>query len=246
MKVFIVDDEPMAQDIIEKFVNRIPFLELLGKYDNAIEALTDMQRLEPDLIFLDIQMPEMTGVEMLKTFRGCHCQIIFTTAYPEYAIDGFDLDITDYLLKPIPFDRFVKAVSRCFELFKLKQDAANTIQDIKRQESDGIDDNYIWAKEGKKLVRFPLDEVVMVKALKDYMEIFLPDRKVLVHITMARLENILCLPKFLRVSRSCIVRKNAIRSIQDMRIETILPNAEKIVIGNTYWERLKPHFKELF
>uniref|UniRef100_F4C9Y2 Two component transcriptional regulator, LytTR family n=1 Tax=Sphingobacterium sp. (strain 21) TaxID=743722 RepID=F4C9Y2_SPHS2 len=246
MKVLIVDDEPIAQDILEKFVARIPFLELLGKCDDAIEALTMIHDHKLDLVFLDIQMPEMTGLELVRVFSDHRPQVIFTTAFPQFALDGFNLEVCDYLLKPIPFERFLKAVNKAHEFFKLKQTAELGVKEEQWQDAGSLDDTYVWAKDGKKLVRFLLDDIVVVKALKDYMEVLLPDRRVTIHITMNRLENILCPPKFLRINRSCIVRKNAIRSIQDMRIETILQDEEKIIIGGTYWESLKAHFKELF
>lgn len=244
MKVLIVDDEPIAQDILRKFLDRVPYLEFLEKCDNAIEALQFIKDYKPDLVFLDVQMPEMTGIEMLNIIRDNRPFIILTTAYPNYALEGFDLDVVDYLLKPIPFDRFLKATNKCYEMYKLKVTNSAYIEGVSA--SSEFDNSYIWVKEGKKLAHLSIEDIVVVKAMKDYMEIFLKDRKVIAHVTMNKLETILSPPKFLRVNRSCIVRKSAIRSIQDMRIETILINEEKIVIGTTYWEGLKFQFKELF
>lgn len=243
MKVLIVDDEPIAQDILRKFIDRVPYLEFLEKCDNAIEALQFIKDRKPDLVLLDVQMPEMTGIEMLNIISDNRPFIILTTAYPNYALEGFDLDVVDYLLKPIPFDRFLKAVNKCYELHKLKTSKSTYVEHAVPSEFDGA---YIWVKEGKKLVHLSIEDIVIVKAMKDYMEIFLKDRKVIAHITMNKLETILPPPRFLRVNRSCIVRKSAIRSIQDMRIETILINEEKIIIGTTYWDGLKAQFKELF
>lgn len=243
MRVLIVDDEPIAQEIIEKFTGRVPYLQVIGKCDNAIEALEEIRELKPDIVFLDIQMPEMTGMEMLNILRDNRPFVILTTAFPDFALDSYDMDVMDYLLKPIPFDRFLKAVTKCHDLFKLKR---LQIADRPTKPPAEIDATYIWVKEGKKLVQLILEDIVMVKAMKDYMEIFLLDRKVIAHITMNKLEMILKQPKFLRVNRSCIIRKTAIRSVQDMRIETILKNEEKVIIGNTYWEDIKPQMKELF
>lgn len=247
MTVIIVDDEPIAQDIIEKFVGMVPYLKLVKKCDNAIEALTDIKILKPDLVFLDVQMPEMTGLEMLKILKNHHACIVLTTAYPNFAIEGFNMDVIDYLLKPIPFERFLKAANKSYDYFKLIKGSAAIESDLLTKSNTlGDARNHIFVKEGKKLVQLCVEDIVMVKALKDYMEIFLKDRKVIVHITMSRLEAILVPPQFIRVNRSCIVRRTAIRSIQDMHLETELKLDERIVIGNTYWEMLKSEFKEQF
>ncbi|SHG71969.1 LytR/AlgR family response regulator transcription factor [Pedobacter caeni] len=246
MTVIIVDDEPIAQDIIEKFVGMVPYLKLIKKCDNAIEALNDIQKFKPDLVFLDVQMPEMTGLEMLKILRHNSSFIVITTAFPHFAIDGFNMDVTDYLLKPIPFERFLKAVNKCYDFFKLSKGYHDHSEPPITPTAPNNAKTYIFVKEGKKLVQVCVEDIVMVKALKDYMELFLIDRKVIVHITMAKLEEILTPPLFIRVSRSCIVRKTSIKSIQDLHMEIDLKSEERIVIGNTYWEALRSNFKELF
>lgn len=246
MSVMIVDDEPIAQDIIEKFVGMVPYLKLIKKCDNAVVALHDIQELKPNLVFLDVQMPEMTGLEMLKILRHNTASIVLTTAFPHFAIEGFDMDVTDYLLKPIPFERFLKAVNKSYDHFKKNKSLQQQTEVMPKAPGPENAKNYIFVKEGKKLVHISIEDIVMVKALKDYMEIFLRDRKVIVHITMARLEEILLPPVFIRVSRSCIVKKTSIRSIQDLHLETELKSEDKIVIGSTYWEILRTEFRELF
>jgi len=246
MTVIIVDDEPIAQDIIAKFIGMIPYLQLIKTCDNAIEAIDAIQEHKPDLVFLDVQMPQMTGLEMLNVSKFSNSFIVLTTAFPNFALDGFNLDVTDYLLKPIPFERFLKAVNKCYNLFKLNQ-ANSALPEISvNHGATASDKTYIFVKEGKKLVQICVEDIIMVKALKDYMEIFLQDKKVIVHITMMKLETILTPPLFLRVNRSCIVRKTSIRSIQDLHLEIELKLEERIVIGNTYWETLRVDFKELF
>lgn len=243
MTVIIVDDEPIAQDIIEKFVGMVSYLQLITKCDNAIEAINAIQKHKPDLVFLDIQMPQMTGLEMLDILKMNHSLVVFTTAFPNFALEGFNLNVTDYLLKPIPFDRFLKAVTKCYSLVKLRKAES---QSQFNSSGHPAAETHIFVKEGKKLVQICIDQIIMVKALKDYMEIFLKDRKVIVHITMCKLEEILTAPVFLRLNRSCIVRKKSIRSIQDLHVEIDIELEEKIVIGHTYWEELKSDFKELF
>jgi len=246
LTVIIVDDEPIAQDIIETFVGMVPYLKLLKKCDNAIEALQEIQNLQPDIIFLDVQMPKMTGLEMLKVMRNNKTQIILTTAFPNFALEGFNLDVSDYLLKPISFERFFKAVNKVAELCRL-----NKLSEAERISGEpgatgGLDQvkNSIWIKQDKKLVHVHLEDIIMVKAMKDYMQVFLPDKKVIAHITMSRLQEILCPPIFLRVNRSCIVRKTAIKSINGNIIETGLD--EEIVMGVTYRDVIKSEIKELF
>ncbi|TDS14855.1 LytR/AlgR family response regulator transcription factor [Sphingobacterium paludis] len=240
MNVLIVDDEPIAQEILKKLAARVSFIEVIGCCDNAISALEFINTANPDLIFLDIQMPEMTGVEMLSMMERRGAQVIFTTAYPEYAIDGYALDATDYLLKPIPFDRFLKAVNKAHIRFK------NSQQFNTKPDQAHVDMDSIWVKEGKRLVQIYLKDIVMVKAMADYMEFVMLDSRVIVHVTMSKLEELLPTPTFLRVNRSCIVKLSAIRSIQDLQIETILPKEPRISIGATYWDSVKSHFKELF
>ena len=241
MKILIVDDEPIAQEVIQKLAEKIPFLEIVGTCDDAFSALEMINSLQPDLIFLVIQMPSMTGVEMLRVVQRNSTQVIFTTAYPEYALEGFDLNVTDYLLKPIPFERFFQAVNKAHVWYLKNQQEISTNDDLIR-----TDQEYIWVKEGKKHVQIRLLDVVIVRALADYMEFIMPEGKVMVHATMSKLEKLLPAPAFIRVNRSTIVRQGAIRSIEDLHIETILPKLERITIGPTYWESVKEQIKEMF
>ena len=240
MKVLIVDDEPIAQQILENLSRKVSYLNIVGICDNAIVALETIQEMHPDLIFLDIQMPEMTGLEMLRILRQRNILVIFTTAFHEYALESYELDVIDYLLKPVAFERFLKAVTKANELFKLKQMQQSSIGAPKETK------NYVWAKEGRKRVQICIEDIILVQALKDYMELQLPTGKVILNITMNKIEELLPPPSFLRVNRSCIVRKSAIKYIQDMHIEINLPTVKRIPIGPTYWEDVKKHIVELF
>ncbi|BAV04879.1 two component transcriptional regulator, LytTR family [Filimonas lacunae] len=243
MKVLIVDDEPIAQQILEKLSEKVNYLTVEGVYDNAITALEAIQESQPDLIFLDIQMPEMTGLEMLRIFRQKDILVILTTAYHEYALESYELDVVDYLLKPIAFERFLKAVTKANELYKLKR-ASHPASVATFTGNDAK--TYVWAKEGRKRVQICLEDIILVQALKDYMELQMPAGKVILNVTMNKIEELLPPPFFLRVNRSCIVRKSAIKHIQDMHIEIILPSIKRIPIGPTYWEDVKKHIVELF
>ncbi|SFF09400.1 two component transcriptional regulator, LytTR family [Chitinophaga sp. CF118] len=242
MKILIVDDEPIAQQILENLSRKVSYLNIVGICDNAIIALESIQELQPDLIFLDIQMPEMTGLEMLRILRQKNILVIFTTAFHEYALESYELDVVDYLLKPVAFERFLKAVTKANELFKLKQIQHPSVNTPKNNETK----NYVWAREGRKRVQICIEDIILVQALKDYMELQLPTGKVILNVTMNKIEELLPPPFFLRVNRSCIVRKSAIKYIQDMHIEIILPTVKRIPIGPTYWEDVKKHIVELF
>lgn len=244
MKVLIVDDEPIAQELLEKFCARLPDLEVLPSVDNAVDALPIIAQQQPDLVLLDIKMPEMTGLEMLRVLRNSPSLFIITTAYSQHALEGYELDVVDYLLKPIPFPRFVQAVSKARDVHQLLQKKDSQVEVLKAKSDE--ERTYMWVKEGKKLVQVCVDDIVLVRALKDYMELLMPNDKVIVHITMTKLQEYLQPPAFLRVNRSCIVRKTAIRSIQDLHIETILPKEGRIAISSGYWEEVKGHFKEWF
>jgi len=244
MRVIIIDDEPIAQQILENFSKRIPYLEIIAICDNAIQAIQAIQDLQPNLIFLDIQMPEMSGLEMLRIVQKQNIMVILTTAFHEHALESYEFDVVDYLLKPISFERFLKAVVKADHLYKLENTPQERFPVTKMQ--NGEKRTYVWANEGRKKVQICIEDIIMVNALKDYMELILPDNgKVILNITMAKLENYLSPPLFLRVNRSCIVRKNVIKNIQDMHIETTLPMAKRISIGPTYWEEMQKYLTEL-
>jgi len=245
MKVIIIDDEPIAQEILEKLSKKIPYLEIVGICDNAITAIQAIQEEQPDLIFLDIQMPELSGLEMLRILKKQKLMVILTTAFHEHALESYELDVVDYLLKPISFERFLKAVSKANNLYKMQNLQHSPVPFTKMQ--DGGIKTYVWANEGRKKVQICIEDIIIVHALKDYMELLLPDNgKVILNITMSKLEQYLSPPLFLRVNRSCIIRKNVIKNIQDMHIETTLPMAKRISIGPTYWEEMQKYLTELF
>jgi len=223
----IIDDEPYAQEVIEEHIKKIPFLQLLKKSNDAVEGLKDIEDLKPDLVFMDIQMPEMTGIELIKILQQHKPEIIITTAYSEHALEGYDLEISDYLLKPIRFDRFLKAVNK-----------------VKRQlmPSEYRTSQYFWVKENGKLVHVPIDEVLMVNGMKDYIQIHLKERKIITYQTMKRIEEILPANEFMRVSRSYIVRKSAIIAINGNTLETSM--GEDIMIGGTYRDAIRNEINE--
>ncbi|MBX0335341.1 LytTR family DNA-binding domain-containing protein [Pontibacter sp. HSC-14F20] len=232
MKCIIIDDEPLAQEVIEKLAAKVPFLEVIKKAGNAIEGLQDIENLKPDLVFMDIQMPTMSGIELIKILNNHRPQIILTTASPDHALEGFELDVAGYLLKPISFERFLKAVNKVNKL-------VNGIQPARKQEVEGEPSaTHFWAKVNGKLLHIKFDDVLLVKGMKDYVQVFLKDRKIITYLTMKRILEILPPQDFTRVSRSFIVRTSSIKGIDGNVLETTVAD-EEIIIGSTYRESIK-------
>jgi DNA-binding LytR/AlgR family response regulator len=224
IKTLIVDDEPLALDIIESYIEKIPDLELVARCDNAISANEILQKEHIDLIILDIQMPQMTGIELVKSLRTVP-KVIFTTAYSEYAVEGFDLDAVDYLLKPVAFDRFMKAVNKV-------TDGADKI-------NTAAEDDYFFVKADKKLIKIHFNEILYIEGLKDYVIIKKETGRVIALQTMKSLEAKLPSNIFMRVHRSYIVNIAKIKAVVGNTIE-ILENGKTkdIPIGKNYKDDL--------
>lgn len=220
----IVDDEPLAQNLLENFVGRLPFLKLIGKSNHALAAMDAIHQFRPDIVFLDITMPEMTGFELLRTLSIKRPQIIITTAHVENAVEGFAYDVTDFLVKPIPFDHFLRSVNRAID--RLNGIASSPKENIP------TDDQYFWIKEGTKLLQINTNDVTYIEGLKDYVKVQLKDRMVITYLTMTRMEELLPKGQFIRINRSYLVRKKSIRAIQGNAVETTTNH--ELIIGGSY------------
>lgn len=234
----IVDDEPLAQNLLEKFVVRLPYLKLIGKANHAIEAMEVIQQQRPELVFLDITMPEMSGFELLQTLTTVRPQIIMTTAHADLALEGFAYDVTDYLVKPILFDRFMRAVHRATD--RLGGRATSTLP----EQPKSPDSQSFWIKEGNKLVQVHIDDMVYVEGLKDYVKIHLLDRMLVSYLTMTKMEEMLPPSQFIRINRSFLVRKRAIKAIVGNTVETI--NKQELIIGSSYRPAVLDYLKDTF
>ena len=224
LKVLIIDDEPLALDILETYIERIPDLELIARVDNAIDANEIIQKEEVDLVFLDIQMPQMTGIELIKSLPSPP-KFVFTTAFTEYAVEGFNLDALDYLVKPIAFDRFLKAV--------------NKFKEASEQKSSGGNDDFFFVKADKKLIKIHFNEILYIEGLKDYVIIKKEQGRVIALQTMKSLESKLPSRMFMRVHRSYIVNIDKIKAVVGNAIEIIESGQSKhIPIGKNYKEDL--------
>jgi DNA-binding LytR/AlgR family response regulator len=237
----IIDDEPLGQDLIEKYISRISSLNLLAKCENAIEAIERVSTLKPNLVFLDVNMPEMTGIEFIKTFSSYKPIIVLTTAYPEYAVDGYDLDVLDFILKPITFERFVKAVNKVRDKLSHKgfhSNDAPSFNPVKLWSNEAqIKNRQILFKENKKFVNVLIDEIHFVEGMKDYLKIHTPVKVLITHMTMTKIEELLPANEFLRVNRSFIVRKLSVKAINGNTIELI--TNQEVPIGTRYREAIK-------
>ena len=237
IKAIIVDDEPLAQDILETYLGKFPSIQLVKKCNNAFEANEALQSDDIDLMFLDIQMPQLTGTEFLRGLKDPPVTI-FTTAYPNYALDGFELNALDYLVKPISSERFMQAANRAMEQIELKnRNRAGTVTE------EGP--NYFYVKADKKLVRVNYDDIVYIEGLKDYVIIRLPEDRVITLQTMKSLEEKLPSEKFLRIHRSYIVNTNRIDAVDGNSIEvTEKGKTQNLPVGKSYRDALQSRIEE--
>jgi two-component system LytT family response regulator len=228
IRCLVVDDEPLALHVLEDYIHKIPFLQLVKSTTNPIEALTLVQQGSVDLVFLDVQMPELTGIQFLKIANG-KCRVILTTAYSQYALEGYELDVVDYLLKPIAFDRFYKAAQKVFN--SINPVNAIPVKDEPNQKD--ILSDFIFVKTEHKIQKVYLHDILYIEGLKDYISIFTPNERIITLQNMKKMEDSLPEKCFVRVHRSYIVSLDKIDSIERSRIwigEKIIP------VGDTYRE----------
>lgn len=225
----IVDDEQHAIDILVHYIGQVPHLHLVGTTTNPMEALQMVATHKPDLVFLDVQMPELSGIDFIRAING-KARVILTTAYSEFALEGYDLDVVDYLLKPIRFPRFLQAVQKATNLTEAP--AATAAEE----------DDYIFVKtESKgKFLKINLADIDYVEAMKNYVAIHCAGRKTLVLTSMKELEERLPKSQFMRVHKSFIIAINRISGIEGNQLQLKGVNAE-VMIGESY----KPELMEL-
>lgn len=225
LKVLIADDEPIARDIVLAYSGKLPMLQVVGTCKNAVEVFEALSKQEVDILLLDINMPEITGIDLLKTLRNPP-QVIFTTAYSEYAVESYELNAVDYLLKPFSFDRFAKAINK----------AAALIDQPTATPQHSVQDNTLFVKSDGKLVRIQLEELLLIEGLKDYVKLWAGDKPLLVHSTMKNLEEQLAqYPHFVRAHRSYIINIAHIREVEG---NTLRLGPHEVVIGNTYRDKV--------
>src|SRR5437773_1121358 len=207
----IIDDEPLARKGLKEYIAEIDFLNLAGEFENAIKASELLSKGTVQLLFLDIQMPKITGLDFFKSLQMAP-PVIFTTAYPQYALEGFDLNALDYLVKPISFDRFLKAALRAKEYYEIRQHN-NEVAGGKRED-------YFFIKSDNKLVKIFFDEILFVEALQNYVTIHTADKKYITYLTFKSVEEYLPRDSFIKTHKSYIISASKIHSIEgnDIRI----------------------------
>lgn len=218
-KCIIIEDEPLAQNVLKKYISDHPSLELVEIYNDALQAQTILSKQSIPLIFLDINLPKLSGINFIKTLSQPPL-VIFTTAYPEYAVEGFELNAVDYLLKPFSFERFLKAVNRALE----KLNAGNN----KVTEEKSL---HIFLKSDKKIHKVDLQSIQYIEAIGDYMKVVTDTGQLIVNETMKKLQDDLPVNYFIRVHKSFIISRNKIRFIEGNYIQL---GDKSIPIGATY------------
>jgi two-component system LytT family response regulator len=226
----IVEDEPLARNLMVEYVRKVPSLNLIEACSSPIAAIEVLRNNSIDLLFLDVQMPELTGISLLKVLQKKPL-VVLTTAYSEYALEGYELDVADYLLKPITFERFLKALDKVLQRLEGKR---NTIQDSPVQENSNP---FVFVKDGTKLVKVQLDDILYIEGLKDYVTIHTKQQKIVSLQRLKVLEEQLPANKFIRIHNSFIVSLKAIEVIHKGEVQVggvLLP------IGDTF----KKFFRE--
>lgn len=224
MRCIAIDDEPLALELLADNIRQVPYLQLVGKFSNTLEATAFLRQEQVDLLFLDVQMPGMTGLQFLRSLRQRPI-VILITAYERYALDGFELDVVDYLLKPAALDRFVRACNKAHELFQVRHTPA-------AQPSSSYP-GYIFVSSDYSLVKVNLPDIVWIEGLKDYIRIHLGDslKPVVTRMNMKTLEEQLPAGDFIRIHKSYIV---SIHHISAIRKNSIFLGEQELPVGSNY------------
>ncbi|WP_442266631.1 LytR/AlgR family response regulator transcription factor [Tenacibaculum sp. ZS6-P6] len=221
LNCIIIDDEPLAIRVIENHLKEFQNISIVGKFNTPVEALTTLEQNKIDVIFLDINMPKMNGLVFLRSV-SIKPYIIITTAYREYAADSFELNVLDYLVKPIPFARFLKSINKLNQQLYLKQNAEKSLNEP---------DSFIFLKVDKKLVKIKYQDILYIESLKDYIKIYTNDNNFIVHKSLTSITEELPSKKFIRIHRSYTIALDKVDSIEGNLIGI---GKKRITIGRKY------------
>jgi two-component system LytT family response regulator len=225
IKCIIVDDEPMARDVMRRYIEQVPNLKLVAEFGNAIEATIFLQEQSVDMMFLDIKMPQLNGTDFVRSLRNVP-KIVFATAFKEYAYDGFELDVVDYLLKPIRFDRFLRAVNKAFP----QKGEELEMQGIKIEQIKPAA-SFIYLRVDRKMVKVLLDDILYVESDKDYVKVFTEKGFIITRQTIGSVEAMLSESQFIRVHRSYIISLHKLRSFT---ADTVEVGTKQLPVGKLY------------
>jgi two-component system, LytTR family, response regulator len=227
IRCLIIDDEPLAREIIRRYIGDVPMLQLGGECSNAVQAMAFLQRQPVDLVFLDIRMPQLTGTDFLRILKNPP-KTILTTAYSDYALEGYELDVVDYLVKPVRFDRFLKAVNKAFPV-------NGSPQDINKPAMENVEekrnDSFVYFRADRKMVKVMLNDILYIESMKDYVKVFTLQGVIITKQSITSVEAMLPAKLFVRSHRSFIVAVDRIKSFTNELIE--IDKAE-IPIGKLY------------
>ncbi|MFY0630488.1 MAG: response regulator transcription factor [Flavobacteriaceae bacterium] len=229
IKCIIIDDEPLAIKVVENHLNEFQNFEILGKFDNPLEALPLLKKGGIDVLFLDINMPQMNGLDFAKIV-GDETNVVITTAYREYAVESYDLNVLDYLVKPIPFNRFLNTVN------KITQQAYGQKDEGEKKEDSVKNDSFMFMKVGKKLVKIQFEDILYIESLKDYIKIFTKGGNHLVHKSLTSVTEELPKDNFIRIHRSFTIAIDKVASVEGNLIEI---GSARIPIGRKYTSHVK-------
>lgn len=235
LKTIAIDDEPLAITLLTDYISKTPFLELTGTFDNPLDAIDFLHHEPVDLVLVDIQMPDLSGIEFVRTLES-NPKVIFTTAYAQYALDGFKLNATDYLLKPFSYEEFLKAVQKAYKLSELENSATTIIES---------NNQFLFLKSEYKIRRINFNDILYIEGLKDYIKVFLkgePKPIMSLH-SMKALEQKLPEEKFMRVHRSFIVNLEQIDTIDRSRI---VFGKEYIPVSDQYKDKFQAYLDKNF
>jgi len=227
IKCIIIDDEPLAAEVIENYLKEFSNVEHVGSFTNPLEALELIESGEIEAVFIDINMPKMNGLEFIRSIES-KPSFVITTAYREYAVESYDLDVLDYLVKPIPFNRFLKSINKLSLKFNADRSMENT--------HDSSERSFIFLKVDKKLVRIKYDDIHFIESLKDYIKVFTSEGDFLAHKSLTSITEELPKSKFLRIHRSFTVSLDKIDALEG---NSVLVKGKRIPIGRKYVNHAK-------
>lgn len=225
-KCLIVDDEPLARDLMRSHIEKLENFQIVAECGDAMKALQELRTQSVDLMFMDIQMPQITGIEFLKTLKNPP-KVIITTAYREYAVDGFELDVVDFLLKPITFERFLKAVNKYYQVNG--EESNNHTTSMNNHNNN--EDPFIYVKENKKVLKVHLNEILYVEGLSEYVQIYTQNKKIVTKNSMTNMADKLPDHEFMRIHKSYIVSLSKIQAFTTSSVE--IPG-KQLPIGRSY------------
>lgn len=228
-KCLIIDDEPLARDLVRNHLEKLDNFEIVAECGDAMKALQVLRNQHVDLMFMDIQMPQITGIEFLKTLKNPP-RVIITTAYREYALEGFELDVVDFLLKPITFERFLKSVNKYFQLTSENGTNGESVPAASTPE-----ESFIYVKENKRVIKLLLNEILYIEGLSEYVKIYTDNKRIVTKTSMTNMEEKLPSENFMRIHKSYIVSLQKIEAFTSSSIEV---TGKELPIGRSYKNRV--------